>query len=71
MKADPTMAAIQATLSLIDKVGPLVQRYVAAIRALAVGTDSSDTRLRGEKIVRYLFDLNSGVHEREMAIRAK
>jgi hypothetical protein len=71
MKADPTMAAIQATLSLIDKVGPLVQRYVAAIRALELGTDSSDTRLRGEKIVRYLFDLNSGVHEREMAIRAK
>jgi len=48
-----------AKLSLIDNVVPRVQRCVPAIRALELGTGSSDIRLRREKIIRYLFDLNS------------
>jgi len=71
MSAGLAKAAIRATLSLIDKVKAIIQSDMTAIRALEMGTVSSDTRLRGEKIIRDLFDLNRGVHEREMAMRAK
>jgi len=70
MSAGLAKAAIRATLSLIDKVA-IIQSNMTAIRALELGTVSGDTRLRGEKIIRNLFDLNRGLHEREMAMRAK
>jgi hypothetical protein len=44
---------------------------MTAIRAFELGTISRDSRLRGEKKVRDLFDLDSRVLEREMAMRAK
>ena len=60
-----------AKLSLIDNVVPRVQRCVPAIRALELGTGSSDIRLRREKIIRYLFDLNSGVPRKRIGTSGK
>jgi len=44
---------------------------VPAIRALELGTVSSHIRLLGEKITRYLFDLNSGVPRKRIGTSGK
>ena len=58
-------------LAVINKVRAQIQGNVPAIRASELGTVNGDIRLRGEKIIRDLFELNSRVHEREVAIPAK